>query len=112
MKYRAPGERPAASITDERLAVLVARVETGLADLYAYLAEAGRLPPRIDGVYLWPDLPSHPDLVTPPKAAREAGVSAQTIRRWAQRHGIGKVYGRRMLISRVMLQPLIAPNCK
>lgn len=95
-------------ITDQRLAVLVARVESDLADLYAYLAEAGRLPPRVDGIYLWPDLPSHPDLASPAEAAREAGVTPQTIRRWAKQHGIGRLYGKRMRISRVMLAPLIA----
>lgn len=41
----------------------------------------------------WPAYPDDPDLIAPCDAAARAGVDGSTMRRWCEKHEIGKLYG-------------------
>ena len=47
----------------------------------------------------WPAFPGHPSLITVRDAAARACRDDDTIRLWAERHGIGRRYGGRWRIS-------------
>lgn len=101
-------------ITDPVLAVLIedARLLQAVAStaqeraiaaqeaVHAHLAESLRTPGTVmPAAPSWPTFPGHPDLITVREAAARACRDDDTIRLWAERHGIGQRYGARWRIS-------------
>lgn len=95
----------AALIEDARLfqAIATEAQERAIAAqeaVHAHLAENLRMPGApMPAAQFWPSLPGHPDLITVREAAERACRDDDTIRLWAERHGIGRRYGARWRIS-------------
>ncbi|MCJ2138392.1 hypothetical protein MKK69_30790 [Methylobacterium sp. J-026] len=104
----------ASAITDPTLAALIedARLLQAIASeaqeralaaqeaVHAHLVESLRPPGApVPAAPSWPAFPGHPGLITVQEAAVRACRDDDTIRLWAERHGIGRRYGSRWRIS-------------